>query len=254
MRICNFQIRISLKRKTTGEILPLIIKHAGNQLDPSTAKIIGNLFFNEIHFYENIWKTLVKFQKTFPRSQSFNKIPKMYASSSESGEHNIVLENLNHLGFEMFPRSDAFNEQQMEVLLTAYGQFHGISAALREHKPHEFKALTQPLKNSTEMLLTLNSFKLYLSLCLNLMRHLVNNENTKEKINYYCEKGIEKAKDSLRYDGKNPVINHGDCWSNNIMAKFDVSIKHCDDHIPTFEFFAVSIQSFSSRSIIVRAC
>lgn len=184
---------------------------------------VTNLYFNEIQFYQNIWKTLEKFQKKFPRSQPFDKLCKCYAAINEVAKEKIVMEDLKVLGYQLVPRSDAYNEQQIVLLLKLYGHFHGISAAFRQYNPEEFKSLTQSLKNSTESVFTIPAMRLYITVCCNHMYELVENESVKEKLGIYYEKCTEKALNSIRYDGKNPVLNHGDCWSNNIMLKYDVS-------------------------------
>lgn len=182
------------------------------------------LFFNEIHFYNNIWKELQSFQNGFPGLQ-FNKIAKFYCSSSAPGQEKLVMENLKYSDFNMFPRDGTFDDIHVKLLMKCYGQFHGISAAYREHHPEDYKKLTCVLKNSLEFM-TLHNEQIYEFVLSSMKRlqSLVDDDKIKAKLKVYTERGPEISVNATKYEGKNPVVNHGDCWSNNLMFKFDVSI------------------------------
>lgn len=182
------------------------------------------LYFNEIHFYKTIWKELRNFQNGFPGIH-FNKIAKFYCCSVDPGKEKLVMENLQYSGYKMFPRDGTFDDIHVKLLMKSYGQFHGISAAYREHHPKEYKKLTCDLKNALECI-TLGNKQVcdFIMSSIKRLQSLVEDEKIKAKLRVYTERAPQMALDAIKYEGKNPVVNHGDCWSNNLMFKFDVSI------------------------------
>lgn len=182
------------------------------------------LYFNEIHFYTTIWKALQQFQDGFSGLQ-FNKIAKLYSACSIPGKETLVMENLKYSDYRLFPRDGTFDDVHVKLLMKSYGQFHGTSAAYREHHPEEYKKLTFVLRDTMKCITLGNEHVCqYMRAAMKRLQSIVDDEKIKEKLNVYAEKAAEIAVNSVKYEGKNPVVSHGDCWSNNLMFKFDVSI------------------------------
>lgn len=215
---------MTLQNKATNEKLHLVVKQSLPTDNLTAAEMVYRTYFNEIYFYKYIWPTFEKFQESFTSVKQFDKIPKCYAVKSESNKQVILLENLKYTGFDMFKRDEAFSDIHIKLLLKLYGQFHGTSAAFREHSQEEFQKLSNELKDSLKCFFNMNAMKIFLHLFLTQTNLLLEDEKIKEKLKIYIEKNSQIACDALEYDGKNPVILHGDCWSNNFLFKFDVSI------------------------------
>lgn len=189
-------------------------------------ELLSKLYFNEIIFYEKIWKQLDKFQKSFQNVKQFNRIPKCYASSSEvKSQEKLVLENLKCLQYEMYPRPKSFDDNHMKLLVETYGHYHGLSAAYRELNPEEFMKLSRLLKDSTSSLFQFDIFRILVQMCMMRNYNTFVDETIRKKLKKYIDHLSDIVNDSLKYDGKNPVINHGDCWSNNMLFLNDVSIR-----------------------------
>lgn len=219
-----FQMFVSLTNKTTNEKLHFVIKQALKASSSSDIEVMANTYFNEIHFYQNIWRAFDGFQRKFPRMEPFNKIPIFYGSCGEFANQKLVLENLKYSGHRMFPRNETFADTQVEFLMISYGQFHGISAAFREHNPEEYKKLMDPLKNSTENVINMQAMKGFVLFCMSQVIPMVKDEKIKRELEKYRTQAIKLALDATKYKGKNPVFNHGDCWSNNLMVEYEVSM------------------------------
>lgn len=189
-----------------------------------TKALVSNSFYNEIYFYEKIWPELDKFQKSFPDVTRFTHIPKFYAALKTPGEEKLLIENLKYSGFQLFPRSKPFDDIHMKLLMKTYGHYHALSASYREYNPDEFKILTNVLKDSTGSVLEMKRLALFTTFCFQQNYDMVTDGNVKEKIKKYIKNSSKIAKENLMYNGKNPVINHGDCWSNNFMFNMNVSI------------------------------
>lgn len=223
LNVLLFQVFVKLRKKSSSVCHHFVVKQTIPAKTDKNKEILRNSYFNEIHFYDNIVKQYEKFANSFPNAKKFDKVPKAYAVRAEEGKEKIVMENLKELGFQMLPRNGNFNDEHMKLLMEVYGEFHGVSAAFREHNPEGFQKLTGVFKNSTENALELA--RPYIPMMMKNLIELVEDESIKQKLKIYTEKGAELAINSLQYNGKNPVVNQGDCWSNNVMLKYDVSIK-----------------------------
>lgn len=217
------QAFVTVRNKTTKEIVNIVVKQAIPSEKQSNRELMTKTFFNEIYFYKTIWPMLDEFQKSFPSFQPLDKIPKFYGSSSTLGAEKLVLENLKSLGFEMFPRNASFNDSHMKLLLTSYGKFHGLSTAFRIFHSEETRKIRDELGNPVEDVLNTDIMSKYTLYCLKEVENMVENEDIKKKLKRYTERGMDIALECLKYTGKNPVLKHGDCWSNNMLFKFDVS-------------------------------
>lgn len=214
---------VSLSNKKTNEILELVVKQQIPTKTELDQEIMENTFFNEMYFYQNIWQTLDKFQREYPKVVAFDRIPKVYAYINEPSKRKLAIENLKHSGFDMFPRDWAYDDVQAKFLMESYARFHATSAAFREKHPEEFKKLVSELRNSGESVMKLKMMRDFSLGCMRKFRDMIENEEIRAKLNILCEDGIRISNEALKYSGRNPVVIHGDCWTNNIMVKFDVS-------------------------------
>lgn len=143
--------------------------------------------------------------------EPFDKLSNFFAANGDFGQQKLVMENLKFSGFQMLPRADTFNDSHIDLLLKTFEKFHGISAAHREHNPIEYKAFMDLLKNCTATLLEMNIMAKYILYCIRELTSSINDLQIKDSLKKYCENGIQIAKDSLKYNGKNPVFCHRDC-------------------------------------------
>lgn len=219
-----FQVFVSLKNKKTSETLELVVKQQVATKTAIDEEIMDITFSNETHFYQNIWTTLDAFQREYPQVKPFDKLPKVHSALNESGKRKLVIENLKHLGFGMFPRDWAYDDVQTKFLMESYGRFHATSTAFREKHPEDYNKLVSELRDAGKAITKLEIMRDYMVSCMKQTRDMMDNEEIRARLNKLCENGLNIARDSKKYFGRNPVIIHGDCWSNNIMVKNDVGI------------------------------
>lgn len=210
-------------KKDTNTNFHLAIKKALCADKKNTGSLMQNLTIHEIYFYQNIWRSLEKFQKDF-HGITFSLVPKSYAFSLVLGREILILENLKHSGYKTLPKDASFDDSHLKLALEAYGKFHGISAAFRKYNPSEYIKLTKDVDKSFDTLLAEDFFQTYLGVYIQNTRDNLNDERMKVKMAKYIENYMDILKNSMKYNGKNPVIIHGDCWSSNLMFKYDVSI------------------------------
>ncbi|CAH1170176.1 unnamed protein product [Phaedon cochleariae] len=214
---------VSLTNRKTNEELHLVIKQALASGTETSSNFVSSIFQNESSFYENLWPSLKKFQGNFPNAKQFLKVPKHYAIDTKKGAEKILLENLRYKGFRNHVKTDFFKKEQLEYVLKCYGQFHAISMALRQINPEHFQEIADRLVECSGVFSEMPFFQQAICLCCQDVISSFNETEEKivEKFKVYAKKGPEIFNKIRKYNGINRVIIHGDCWSNNIMFKYN---------------------------------
>ncbi|KAJ8977349.1 hypothetical protein NQ317_017764 [Molorchus minor] len=136
----------------------------------------------------------------------------------------LVFENLRYKNFQTMEKKSTFDKQHVEFVFKQYGKLHAISFAYRELKPNEYLQLANGLKSLYKTFSEIASFrdsiKKVFSVCLENLEKEGNNKIV-EKFKRYVENGPYILSDVTNYKGKYSAILHGDCWSNNMMFKYD---------------------------------
>lgn len=204
----------------------LIIKQEqkGNE---SIEELLVASFLNETRFYEIIWPFLQNYYKTVS-GNDLNIVPKCFATS-DLGKKRIILENLTPQGYKIYAKSQPFDNEHYRKIFETYGNYHAISMALREKDPLQYKKL---VNGQTNLFITIFKDECH-PLCKSLDTILkevqkyfdpVKEKHILEKIRHY-EMFFQKIVfQSASEDFPQGVILHGDCWSNNLMFKYDVSL------------------------------
>ncbi|CAH1170180.1 unnamed protein product [Phaedon cochleariae] len=232
-------IFLSLTNKKTEEILHLAIKQALASGTDVSFKFVSNVFHNELWFYDTIWPAFKKFQDNFPDAKKFSKISRHYAIDARKGAEKLILENLKTQGFRNHNKTDCFEKKHLEYILRNYGQFHALSMAFRKLDPEIFQKITEPLVDNSQGLVDLRFYKRLVNQCCRNVLSSFNRESDiemYEKFKVYAEKGSDILKETSNYRGKNLALMHGDCWSNNIMFKYDDSDNIEDIRFIDFQF------------------
>lgn len=216
-------IILSLQNKKTNQETHLAIKQS-----TFDTKIINEAFKTEIYFYKEVWPKLQSCLQSFaPGLKGMNFIAKCLATDTRTSKKRIVLENLKFRNFEIYDKTKCFDKYHMELIFKTYGKLHALSFAFKEKDPENFKTLTKPFVDQARV------FDKIMFLCGPIKRYLkraikgYNGENKTEIVNKtleYVENTTKMLKESFIYTENYSVVTHGDCWSNNLMFKYDVSI------------------------------
>ncbi|KAJ8957803.1 hypothetical protein NQ314_006478 [Rhamnusium bicolor] len=195
---------VTLQEKNSEKILNFVVKQAIDNDFLRAAYPIRDIFMNEIYFYTKIWPCMQELQKVLPPTSGFNKIAKCFTTTSDNRLEKIVLENIKFLNFELFDKRATFDKEHVEFILKEYGKFHALSFACRASNPEEYFKLAKELKD------------------IHLHLQPGKDDEIMQKYNRCIEDGIENFFYNNRYEGDYSVILHGDCWSNNMMFKYDI--------------------------------
>lgn len=181
-------------------------------------------FENEIHFYNEILPTFMKFQEEKGIKEPFNNFPKCYGTFIVDDMEVLVLDNLKFRNFSVHNRQQPMSKDHILKVIRTYGKLHAISYALKDQKPELFKQLAAPLGD-----VILEFSKLSPPDRSKNPFEDVEKVAIKNKENDIAEKARslkEKALDAYKItDPEDPyaIILHGDCWNNNFMFKYSVS-------------------------------
>ncbi|XP_023014529.1 uncharacterized protein [Leptinotarsa decemlineata] len=229
---------ITLKNKQTNEETHLVLKQVMSSGGPKSLEFNSTVFHNEMLFYNNIWPFLLNFQHV-TTGNVLNIIPRCYASCSKKGTEKLILENLSFQSFHVCDKTVPLDKAHLEYIFKTFGQFHAMSFACKALNPEKFDELTAPLKNIFDYFLNGTLFfKNSMNRCFKFIwDHLESNtpETLSSKLREYSEDGPNLYSRIMNYNGRNQVLLHGDCWSNNMMFKTDGHGKVVDMRLIDFQ-------------------
>lgn len=189
-----------------------------------------SMFERESFVYSEILPEFIKFQheSLITRDQGFYSIPKCYAILAEKStdEYCIILEDLRSRNFRMFDKMKQVDYNHVKLLMEQLGRFHAISFILKTNgnkKFDEFKKLPD--------IMTLNAAKnpeqyeiMFKTAMEKAIETLEPNETEiKEKLLNFKENIQSFMEFCFNSNSSEPfaVLNHGDCWNNNMMYLYD---------------------------------
>lgn len=217
---------VVLRHKSNGKQLNFVVKQAFCEQNIREFHPIRDAFTNEIYFYTKLWPKLQEFQKIIPPRLRFDHLAKCLAVNPEENFEKLVLENLKGQGFVMHDKRKALDMEKFESIFKLYGKFHAISFAYKTLKPEEFSELAKAV---TDVWVSFSQKQVFQDAIMLAHRQCFDNleqgadDAIIEKYKHYLEDGMDVFRKSLT-NGKYTIAVHGDCWSNNMMFKYDVSI------------------------------
>lgn len=210
--------------KNTNEIVEVAIKKAFTNQQKRDELNVRVAYEVEINFYSKIFPTLKNFQIEKSIKEPFTQIAKYYYGTIEEYREALVLQNLKTEGYNIRNVKELLDEEHYNMIFETYGKFHALSMAFKDQYFEEYKKLTD-IKDSMLIIMNSDSCK---ALVDGIMKEVFNNFDTDSELYKKCLKYINNSNEELNkvaiYNGKNSVITHGDCWSNNIMYKYSVKM------------------------------
>ncbi|KAJ8977346.1 hypothetical protein NQ317_017760, partial [Molorchus minor] len=230
---------VSLKEKHGDKYLEYVVKQALSMEEVRILHPIRGYFLNEIHFYTVVWPHFQKFQNEKLGGKAFDAIPQCVTTSSEDKHETLVLENLKFQGFQMHNKAKPLSKDQVDFIFKQYGRFHAISFAYKFFYPEEYSEISSKLTNFWRNAINTKLFREFMdNLFILSLEFLDPDEDSKviKKYKIVSERGMEVLNEKSQYKGSYSVVLHGDCWSNNMMFKYDESDKLTDLRLLDFQF------------------
>lgn len=217
---------ITGKQNNEANTLHLICKILPES-DMRKAMSIGP-FEQEINSYDRLMPDFAAFQQEKRILNGFTAYPKCYGTLAvkETQQYAVVLEDLRYSDYLMFSKFDKLDFEHASSVLKELGRFHAVSFAVRHQKPELFSEIKKLRSAGIKMVLTIESGK-----------ELVHNSLVKAisvldpvtdaalvvKMNKLNERYEEILNECTDPEVAEPycVVNHGDCWNNNMLYRYD---------------------------------
>ena len=232
---------ITIKDKSSDRELDLVVKSAFTEDEHRNFLPIEDSYANEIHFFTEVKPTLNKFIEECGMRPT-NYAAHCYQIHAEVPKEMLCLENLRTSNFELFDKKLILDDEHFSFIFNYYGRFHGYSFALKARRPEDYAKLVAPIRNVFEQFTKIpeGNFKTFLKDTSNtIATYLEVGEDDEiiKKYEKYQDGGIidlfEKAVTDVC---DHTTILHGDCWSNNMMFKYEVCL-HYDRFLNVSIFF-----------------
>ncbi|KAJ3638540.1 hypothetical protein MTP99_001896 [Tenebrio molitor] len=215
--------KVSIIDDETKKKYDLAVKKAPTEKIRREESRIDLAYKNEIFFYSGICPAFRKFEEDHGISKPFDSVPEYFVSDGQLGKEIIVLKDITKEGFVLREKDLLLDDDHARLIFKTYGHFHAISFCLKEQKPEEFSRLTKSLKNIWNEVFQKGSFVNIITSHVELAYKALDPKEHAEimvKLKKYIENSKEILYESINYSGKYYGILHGDCWSNNMMFKY----------------------------------
>lgn len=193
------------------------------------------LFKREIYMYTRLLPAFVEFQqeKGLSEADSFVAFPKVYAThvDDENENYALIMEDMRSRNFVLWPRHEPMPLDHEKKVLETLAKLHGVSLAMKDQRPTifaEFKTLYDVAETQIEH----GDFGSVIESALEQAITVLENEDHK-KILQKCKTDYRRLLNECfgpEAIDRFGVINHGDCWINNILLQYadDVSKQIAD--------------------------
>lgn len=184
------------------------------------------LFEREVYMYRSVLPAFAEFQreKGLQPENGFFAFPRCFGivADSENDNYAIILEDLKEQGYDMFNKKKSIDLEHVRLIMEELGRYHAVSFAMRDQRPEVFEpfkkmqdVFLEMMRGSREMM---QSFQ---DKAFNRAKDALGEDEVelREKIENLHSRFEETMEECVSFHTAEPfcVINHGDCWNNNMM-------------------------------------
>lgn len=230
------RVTVSGKRNGRDDELSLIFKLMPTSAARREQFNSTKVFSREVMMYNKVLKIMNEFQleKGLTAEEGFFEYPKCYGviEDAENDRFALVMEDLKKSGYQMNDKLKPADFNHVKLFMESLGKYHAVSFALKDQRPgifEQFKDLedifADQVKNSPELMQAM--FRFAYDRAITAFEDDIAKENAvltlkKVKENYLNDlMNLPAGRKSEPFS----VINHGDCWNNNLMFKYDEKVR-----------------------------
>ncbi|XP_075145781.1 uncharacterized protein LOC142220488 [Haematobia irritans] len=201
--------------------------------------IAWGLFETESEMYHKIIPEFEKLYKLHGVEVKFGA--KIYTLAID--DNHIVLEDLTRTGYRTLKRQNGLDMDHCKSVLKKMAQWHAASAVCSQLRDN-FRLKRGILNENAKELLN-KMFTDAMEGLLMAVKQLPQNHDYLEKISKLSKTVAEYLRKNFQEDATEfNVLNHGDCWSNNIMFKYDA-----DNHLESTYFVDFQVPLWGSPAM-----
>lgn len=205
--------------------LNLILKTAETNEELRKKIVVRKAYLREIYIYNRVFPVFKNFQREHGLRTGFNAFAKMYGSCEEDCKECLILENLKEIGYTLWNRKVPMNSEHVELVFTEYGKFHALSLAMRDREPETFTEVTKDLRHVFENAYSPEEFEHAIKMSLEKgFKAVKGDDRATEGFRKFSSTLKTFLIEELTLPEYQIVITHGDCWCNNMMFKYEVSL------------------------------
>ncbi|XP_065366658.1 uncharacterized protein LOC135959603 [Calliphora vicina] len=196
----------------------LMLKTAhDNEMAKETLKNI-DIFEVEHYMYREV---VPEFEQIYTNAGVDIKFaPKSYEIATEHSY--LLLEDLKPKGYKNINRLEGFDIQHTHAVLKVLAQWHAASAVLIAAKRNYKPVLFNNFFNEENREMMRNIYDKMTAIFLNCAKSYEGHELYYERLCQHKDDIVDEMFEANKQDEKEfNVLNHGDCWSNNVMFKYD---------------------------------
>lgn len=187
------------------------------------------VFIREAFMYREVLPTFVEFQKEkgLSKEDGFYEYPKCYGTMDDTVNDHfvIIMEDLKSFGYQMYDKFKSADFNHVKLFVESLGKFHAISFALKDQRPEvfgKFKHLKdvfiQQVEEKPEVMGPMFSFFFDKAIA----AFKPEDEVEIKALTKLKENIVDEIMRTGSGENSEPftIINHGDCWNNNLMYRY----------------------------------
>lgn len=217
-------IFVTIKSKSNNDQLEVVVKKAPSNEDFRKIIPLREIFLREIYMYDKIHITFKNYHEETGVENPFTSTAKYYGKCEDELSECLVLENLIKSGYGLWNRKIPMNAEHIGLVMGEYGKFHAVSYAMKEKTPELFNEISACLKQEpTEW--EVENMKKFMQSMIPQMQKVVEGNPVLQAAFLRMVPNLEQFfKVDIQQPKEKMTIIHGDCWCNNMLFKYDVSL------------------------------
>ncbi|XP_053670920.1 uncharacterized protein LOC128721218 [Anopheles nili] len=200
-------------------------------LDDARREQFGSMgaFARESLVYDQFLPMIYEYQRrkgVTEKEDGFFHTPRCYhAHCNEAAQESvIIMEDLRMRDFQLWSKYRIIDYEHASLFMTHLGRLHAISLAMKRDEPEKFEQFKLP-NPFDEMLMSDGPFRNMILSQFQMVIDALDERDTVERAK--MEQLKEDVFDELSRCGKGQlaepytVVGHGDCWTNNMMFRYE---------------------------------
>jgi hypothetical protein len=218
-----YRVTVEFKRKNgdddVTETTSLIVKGLSTSVVMAKFLIEAKIFEKETALYQITLPAMYcLLQQKHQGRQVQHLTPVCYKTSRP---HTLILEDLTSMGFKMADRRARLDLHHSTLALKGLARFHAMSVALHEEDPSSMDAYVENIYTEQNREVTTNFLTSSISVLASVVEKWSGFEEYGDKLRGLIPTVWDRMVEIMKpAAGSLSVLNHGDCWVNNMMFHY----------------------------------